>query len=98
MNSRDIETALDGNVAILTLSRPDKRNAIRDETIEALGNFFARPPAGVGAVLLRSSGAHFSRPASISASTANGTHRKSCTTRRCGIAYSTPCSFQEFPW
>jgi (methylthio)acryloyl-CoA hydratase len=60
MKSQDIEMAIDGEVAILSLNRPEKRNAIRDETIEALGGFFARPPSGVRAVLLKARGANFS--------------------------------------
>ena len=59
MTSSDIEIAIDGKVAILSLNRPQKRNAIRDQTIEALGNFFAKLPQ-VGAVLLRANGDDFS--------------------------------------
>jgi enoyl-CoA hydratase/carnithine racemase len=60
MKSADIEIAVLENVAVLTLNRPDKRNAIRDETIEALGAFFAKPPAEAGAVMIRSRGDSFS--------------------------------------
>ncbi|MBI3451838.1 MAG: enoyl-CoA hydratase, partial [Rhodospirillales bacterium] len=38
-----------GPVAILTLDRPEKRNAINDALIAAIGAFFARPPAGAKA-------------------------------------------------
>ncbi len=60
MKSKDIEIAIDGNLAILRLSRPEKRNAIRDETILGLGEFFAALPEGVGGVLLTAEGANFS--------------------------------------
>ncbi|MEW6643801.1 MAG: crotonase/enoyl-CoA hydratase family protein [Pseudomonadota bacterium] len=60
MTSRDIAITVDDAVATLTLDRPHKRNAIRDETIEALGRFFAAPPAGVRAVVLRAAGDNFS--------------------------------------
>jgi (methylthio)acryloyl-CoA hydratase len=60
MTSSDIDIVVDDTIALLTLNRPHKRNAIRDQTIEALGQFFAKPPAGVRAVLIRSSGDNFS--------------------------------------
>jgi len=60
MKTRDFEISIDQNVAVLSLNRPDKRNAIRDETIEALGAFFANLPAEVGSVLIRSMGDDFS--------------------------------------
>jgi len=59
MTSSDVEIAIDGKVAILSLNRPQKRNAIRDQTIETLGHFFAHLPQ-VGAVLLRANGDDFS--------------------------------------
>lgn len=49
----------DGEVAVLRLSRPLKRNALDDETIVAIGRWFAAPPEGVGAVVLHGEGAHF---------------------------------------
>jgi enoyl-CoA hydratase/carnithine racemase len=60
MTSPDIDIATEETVAILTLNRPHKRNAIRDKTIETLEAFFARPPSGVRAVLLRAAGDNFS--------------------------------------
>ncbi|WP_327003591.1 crotonase/enoyl-CoA hydratase family protein [Dactylosporangium sp. NBC_01737] len=47
-------------VAVLTLSRPHKRNAIDDQTLLGLERFFTTPPAGVRAVVLTGSGDHFS--------------------------------------
>ena len=50
----------DGEVGVLTLARPGKRNALDDATVEALGRFFEEPPAGVGVVVLDAQGNHFS--------------------------------------
>jgi enoyl-CoA hydratase/carnithine racemase len=49
-----------GAVAILTLARPEKRNALNDTTVLGLEAFFASLPAGVKAVVLNAQGKHFS--------------------------------------
>ena len=49
-----------GAVAILTLARPEKRNALNDTTVLGLETFFATLPAGVKAVVLNAEGKHFS--------------------------------------
>jgi (methylthio)acryloyl-CoA hydratase len=49
-----------GNVAILRLNRPQKRNALDDETIIGIEQFFTSLPDGVRAVLLVGEGQHFS--------------------------------------
>jgi enoyl-CoA hydratase/carnithine racemase len=49
-----------GAVAILTLARPEKRNALNDATVLGLETFFETLPAGVKAVVLNAEGAHFS--------------------------------------
>jgi len=48
-----------GEVGVLTLDRAEKRNALDDPTVEALGAFFAAPPDGVRAVVLAGAGEHF---------------------------------------
>jgi enoyl-CoA hydratase/carnithine racemase len=48
------------NIAYLTLTRPDKRNALNDGTIDALDAFFAAPPKSVRVVILSGQGEHFS--------------------------------------
>src|SRR4051812_27778966 len=50
----------EGAIAVVTLSRPWKRNAIDDATLLSLERFFTAPPAGVRAVVLTGSGEHFS--------------------------------------
>jgi enoyl-CoA hydratase/carnithine racemase len=49
-----------GAVAILTLARPEKRNALNDTTVLGLEQFFGTLPAGVKAVVLNAEGKHFS--------------------------------------
>jgi enoyl-CoA hydratase/carnithine racemase len=49
-----------GAVAILRLARPQKRNALDDETILGIETFFTSLPDGIGAVLLHGDGKHFS--------------------------------------
>jgi enoyl-CoA hydratase/carnithine racemase len=56
-----------GAVAVLTIERPHKRNAIDDETVLGLETFFRRPPDGVRAVVLAGSGGHFSAGLDLSA-------------------------------
>jgi len=50
----------DGAVAILTLARAEKRNALDDATILGIEKFFSSLPEGIGAVLLAGEGEHFS--------------------------------------
>jgi enoyl-CoA hydratase/carnithine racemase len=54
-----LEIGRDGDVAIVRLNRPGKRNALDDPTIHALQAFLAQPPEGVRAVLLCGAGEHF---------------------------------------
>jgi enoyl-CoA hydratase/carnithine racemase len=46
--------------AILTLNRPEKRNALEDTTIVAIGEFFADPPSWAKVGVLAAAGPHFS--------------------------------------
>ena len=48
------------SVAVLKLNRPHKRNALDDETIIGIEQFFTSLPDGIGAVLLAGEGDHFS--------------------------------------
>jgi enoyl-CoA hydratase/carnithine racemase len=49
-----------GKVAMLRLNRPEKRNAIDDETVAGIETFFRALPDDIGAVLLTGAGEHFS--------------------------------------
>ena len=49
-----------GEVALLRLNRPEKRNALDDETILGLETFFEGLPDSVKAVVLHAEGEHFS--------------------------------------
>jgi enoyl-CoA hydratase/carnithine racemase len=49
----------EGEIAIVELARPLKRNALDDPTIEAIGRFFAELPDGIGAVVIAGEGDHF---------------------------------------
>jgi enoyl-CoA hydratase/carnithine racemase len=50
----------DGDVGILELARPEKRNALDDATVLGIDAFFSAPPAGIRAVVLCGAGDHFS--------------------------------------
>lgn len=47
------------NVAVLRLSRPEKRNALNDATVLGLEAFFATPPPWARVVVLDAEGDHF---------------------------------------
>lgn len=54
-----IRVEITGSVAVLSLARPRKRNALNVEMIEGLRRFFSTPPEGVRAAVLRGDGEHF---------------------------------------
>lgn len=49
-----------GNVAILRLNRPDKRNALDDDTVHGIDLFFSGLPADIKAAVIYGEGQHFS--------------------------------------
>jgi enoyl-CoA hydratase/carnithine racemase len=49
-----------GDVAILSLARPQKRNALDDTTVLGIERFFAALPKGIKAVVMHGRGEHFS--------------------------------------
>lgn len=54
-----LSLAMEGNIAALTLSRPEKRNAINNTFIQDLHRFFTTPPEGAKCVVMKAEGDHF---------------------------------------
>ncbi len=50
---------LEDDIAVMTFTRPDKRNAMNDDLVAALDGFFSSPPPQVRAVILHGEGGHF---------------------------------------
>jgi len=55
-----LHTERRGDVALLKLSRAEKRNALDDPTVRGIETFFSALPDGIGAVVLAGEGEHFS--------------------------------------
>jgi (methylthio)acryloyl-CoA hydratase len=49
-----------GGVSVVSLNRPAKRNAINDDLLRSLEQFFSEPPDGARAIVLAARGQHFS--------------------------------------
>ncbi len=49
-----------GPIAVLTIDRPAKRNALDTATVRELEEFLGQPPAGIAVAVLTSTGDHFS--------------------------------------
>ncbi len=54
-----IDFEMRGRIAVLTLNRPEKRNAVSEALIEDINRFFNTPPKEALAVVLRAKGDHF---------------------------------------
>jgi enoyl-CoA hydratase/carnithine racemase len=50
---------VDGAVATLTMNRPDKRNAMCEELVDAIDAFFSAPPRDVKVVILTGTQGHY---------------------------------------
>ena len=50
---------IEGGVAVLTMNRPDKRNAMSESLLGAIDDFFRAPPDDVRCVVLAGSGGHY---------------------------------------
>ncbi|SFT11907.1 Enoyl-CoA hydratase/carnithine racemase [Sulfitobacter marinus] len=50
---------MQGNIAVLTMTRPDKRNAMNDDLLGALKAFFMDPPKDARAVVLTGTAGHY---------------------------------------
>lgn len=62
-----LQVRREGQVAVLTLNRPAKRNALDDETVLGIERFFTDLPDGVACVVLAARGEHFSAGLDLSA-------------------------------
>ncbi|SEP82360.1 crotonase/enoyl-CoA hydratase family protein [Thalassovita taeanensis] len=54
-----LNITLEGPIAVLTMTRPDKRNAMNDQLLAALDGFFSAPPEGVKVVVLTGTAGHY---------------------------------------
>lgn len=54
-----LKIEIDGALAVLTMSRPAKRNAMCDGLLAEIDAFFTNPPAAVKAVVLTGTAGHF---------------------------------------
>jgi len=59
MSSDGLTVEVRGAVAVLRLSRTERRNALNTELVERLEGFFAAPPDGVRAAALLADGDHY---------------------------------------
>lgn len=48
-----------GEIVLLELNRADKRNALNDQLIDELGEFFIQPPEEARVIVLHGAGEHF---------------------------------------
>ncbi len=58
--SKTLKTEIRENILVVSLDRPEKRNAINDGTILALENVFSNIPDGVKCAIIFGEGKHFS--------------------------------------
>ena len=68
-----LQITVDGDVATLRLDRPERRNAISESVIRAIGAFFSDPPPEVRAAVLLGDGPHFCAGLDLSEQVGNTT-------------------------
>ncbi len=59
MSDDILQIEVDGNIAKLTMNRPDKRNAMCEELLQALDQFFSAPPKEVRVAILTGTAGHY---------------------------------------
>jgi len=59
MTSPMLNVSVDGLIATLTMNRPDKRNAMCEELLNALDAFYSAPPKDVRVVILTGTAGHY---------------------------------------
>lgn len=57
--TENLKIEVDGVVAVLTLNRPDKRNAMSDALLAEIDGFFRGPPKGVRVAVITGAGGHY---------------------------------------
>ena len=75
-----LKIEIQGDIALLTMDRPEKRNAMCDQLLEEIDAFFSKPPAEVKVVVMTGSGGHYCSGLDLSehvARDAEGTMRHS---------------------
>lgn len=70
---KSLAGTLRGNVAILRLARPEKRNALDDTIVNGIETFFRSLPSGVKAAVIHGEGSHFSAGLDLAELTARDT-------------------------
>jgi (methylthio)acryloyl-CoA hydratase len=64
-----VSVELHDDIALLCLSRPEKRNAIDNAMVDGIDRFFSGLPAGIRAVVIHGKGDHFSAGLDLSSIT-----------------------------
>jgi enoyl-CoA hydratase/carnithine racemase len=59
MTFETIETRMEGAVAVVTLNRAERRNALDERAVAEIEAYFAHPPAEARAIVLAAKGPHF---------------------------------------
>ncbi|MGZ6589700.1 MAG: enoyl-CoA hydratase-related protein [Solirubrobacteraceae bacterium] len=59
MTSEQLRIEAEDGVAVVTLARAERRNALNEELVNELGAFFADPPRDLRAAVIHGEGAHF---------------------------------------
>ncbi len=80
MSEEMLKVEVDGDIAVLTMNRPAKRNAMCDELLDAIDGFFRTPPTAVKVVVLTGTAGHYCSGLDLSehvARDAEGTMRHS---------------------
>ncbi|WP_417672754.1 crotonase/enoyl-CoA hydratase family protein [Pseudodonghicola sp.] len=75
-----LKIEIEGDIAVLTMDRPEKRNAMCDQLLEEIDAFFSKPPAGVKVAVLTGTAGHYCSGLDLSehvARDAEGTMRHS---------------------